>query len=198
MLKRGGQKVTRVSLHCSFEHRIIFIIFFGGEKIIGEKEMIGDFLTRESFFRCFVSLGKILHLCGYTDYKKTRLYDSPTNNFFVYRLPKDAPTRYLRLNELPIKKITLECPQAARQIKIGYYSRDPEHIDQDFLLEVGEEKIENIPTLIDYEFLVSAIHQLLSFITNYKETEQKCRFNQSYPDYYAFEYQRLRKNPAPE
>ena len=197
MLKRGGRKVTDIRLHCSFEHRIIFIAFFGGEKIIGEKEMIGDFLTRESFFRCFVALGKILMLCGYTDYKKIKLYESPINNFFVYRLPEDATNRYLRIKELPIKRITLECPQAARLIKIGYYSRDPEQVDQDFLIEVGEEKIENIPTLIDYEFLASAIHQLLMLLHGYKETEPRCRFNPSFPDYYAFEYQRFRKNPSP-
>lgn len=193
MFRRGGQIITDVRLHVSYNHRIIFVSFFRGDKVVGVKEMIGDFLTRHSFAMCGVFMSEILEAAGYVKYRSIKTADSPTDNFFMYRLPPEYHERFLRQHGLPIKVIDIACHSNARTITITYYVNDPEakdSQDKKMLIEWDEHKIAQVPTLIDFEFLASTVRRFFLLQENYVEIVNEPKFNRSFPDHFVFEYRR--------
>lgn len=197
MFERGGQKIDEVHLCYRHAHRLIFLSFYHGDKLVGREEMIGNFLTRHSFLICALTISRVLEDAGYIKYHAVKIADDNTPNLFMYRLAGTSRDRQLRHKGLPLKRIELACPSHRRTIALTYYVNDPEAketADPKMLIELEKWEYAQIPTDIDFEFMAGILRRLFLTQENYLEIIKEPRFNQSFPDYFVFEFVKSKKS----
>ncbi len=192
MFSHAGKRATDITIHSDNFNRIIFVSFLDNKLPLGTKEMIGNFLTEFAMTACIKAAESIITAAGYEMAREIRLNGSRINNFFIYRLPKDFRPRHLRRDGTFVTRIIIACHYRARKIVVTYLGRDAAFPDPRLLFELGEDEIENIPTLIDFEFLIYALRRFFALQENYIEIINTHRLDGMFNDYFVFEYAKPR------